>query len=587
MTSNALRWVPLILLALSTRAPAAECKLMELLKLPVTMYGEQPIVQAKIRGEDVTFLIDSGAFYSELTADSVARWKLRTRPMPFGMETRGIGGATEDSWMTTVDEMSLAGTQLHRVDFIVSEEGIPGGEAGLIGQNVLLGFDIDYDLANGVIRLMSPDDACQKSPLAWWAGDKPFSVIDIEPTTLRFPHARGTVNLNGRRVMALFDTGASVSMVDVAVARAAGVTPESPGARPADVIGGFGHGLVNRFTAPFDSLQIGDEMISHTRLNVGNLHAAGLNVGMVLGADFFLSHRVYVSNLQNRMYFTYSGGPVFDLSGSRLRRARADASGGATEPTEADGFARRGTVMAARGDYVSAIADLDRACEMAPTEAKYLALRADVKLRSGDQPGAKADLDGALGLQPEDIRMRLKRARLRIIAGQYGDAVPDLEAAAGNPRVTPSAALLVANLFIAAHRLDLAIAEYDRWIEANPEHGQRAAALTGRCRARALANRDLDRGLGDCDRAIWREGEGAGNLDSRGLVELRLGRFDRAIQDYDQALKLSPGQAWPLYGRGLAKLRKGRADEGRADIDAAEAADPKIAEEAAEFGVGP
>ena len=32
---------------------------------------------------------------------------------------------------------------------------------------------------------------------------------------------------------------------------------------------------------------------------------------MLLGADFLRSHRVLVANSQRKLYFTYSGGPVF------------------------------------------------------------------------------------------------------------------------------------------------------------------------------------------------------------------------------------------------------------------------------------
>jgi hypothetical protein len=35
---------------------------------------------------------------------------------------------------------------------------------------------------------------------------------------------------------------------------------------------------------------------------------------MLLGADFFVSHRIYVSNAQHKMYFTYNGGPVFSAA---------------------------------------------------------------------------------------------------------------------------------------------------------------------------------------------------------------------------------------------------------------------------------
>ena len=59
-------------------------------------------------------------------------------------------------------------------------------------------------------------------------------------------------------------------------------------------------------------------------------------------------------------------------------------------------------------------------------------------------------------------------------------------------------------------------------------------------------------------------------LDSRGLVQLRLGRFDEAIEDYDAALKDEPLQAPSLFGRGLAELRKGAKAQGEADMAAAE-----------------
>jgi hypothetical protein len=34
---------------------------------------------------------------------------------------------------------------------------------------------------------------------------------------------------------------------------------------------------------------------------------------MLLGADFFLSHRILISDSQKKVYFTYNGGPVFNV----------------------------------------------------------------------------------------------------------------------------------------------------------------------------------------------------------------------------------------------------------------------------------
>jgi hypothetical protein len=39
---------------------------------------------------------------------------------------------------------------------------------------------------------------------------------------------------------------------------------------------------------------------------------------MILGADFLQSHRVLFANSQRRLYFSYTGGPIFLATPSRI-----------------------------------------------------------------------------------------------------------------------------------------------------------------------------------------------------------------------------------------------------------------------------
>ena len=74
---------------------------------------------------------------------------------------------------------------------------------------------------------------------------------------------------------------------------------------------------------PVDNFTIGQEEIHNTRLSVGELD---LSIGdMLLGADFFLSHRIYVANSQHKLYFTYNGGPVFNLGAKPKGAQTVDA----------------------------------------------------------------------------------------------------------------------------------------------------------------------------------------------------------------------------------------------------------------------
>lgn len=83
---------------------------------------------------------------------------------------------------------------------------------------------------------------------------------------------------------------------------------------------------------------------------------------------------------------------------------------------------------------------------------------------------------------------------------------------------------------------------------------------------RALANRELQEALADCNEALRLRPNDAATFDSRGLTYLRLGQLDNAIADYDAALALNPKAAVSFCGRGLAKLKKGDTVGGNTDI---------------------
>jgi tetratricopeptide (TPR) repeat protein/predicted aspartyl protease len=576
--------IAIAVLCLSTPPlPAlADCKLLELARLPVTMKGLTPLVEAKVNGADALFVADSGAFYSFISPASAAQFKLKLYPAPFRLDVVGVGGEVDiDS--TMVNEFALAGLTIRHVEFLVGGSDPAEGAAGVLGQNVLRAADVEYDLANGVIRLMQPTDGCRKAELAYWAGSTPYSVIDIEPTSARSPHTKAEAEINGVSIRVMFDTGAASSILGRRAARRAGVRTDGPGVVPAGEVYGAGRRTLETWIAPFASFKIGGEVIRNTKLRIGDVDSQ--DEDMLVGADFFLSHRVYVSNRQRKLYFTYNGGPVFDLG--RAPSANTPPPEGSKEPADAEGYGRRGAARAARRDFERAIADLTRAIELSPGEARYYYQRARMRWNAGQGAEAIADLDEAFRLKPDDFDVLMARARFHLSSGDAIAAGADLDAA---DRVAPqgtSARLQIAHAYVNADRLVSAVAQYDRWIADHARDGELPVALNGRCWARALLGVDLDKALADCDAALKLRGDDAEVLDSRALVRLRLGDFGRSLADYDAALSRNPGSAWSLYGRGLAKLRKGMTEEARADIAAAIAARPTIAEEAAKRGLAP
>jgi tetratricopeptide (TPR) repeat protein len=568
------------------------------------MSGLRPLVRAQFNGQEAMLVVDSGAFFSTLTPAAVEQFQLTTVPFTGVLWVEGIGGS-EVGRVARVRRFTLINYAWNDVEFVVAGSEFGAGAVGLLGQNVLRIADVEYDLANGVIRLVRPKGDCNKrTSLAYWAdaAGKPYSFIDIEPATTGQPHTKSVAYLNGAKIHVMFDTGAARSILTLGAAKHAGITPSSPGVTDGGASYGLGHKLAKTWITRFSSFKIGDEEVQHAQLRFGDIDLP--NADMLVGADFFLSHRVYVASSQNRIYFTYNGGPVFDLSaaqappeapsaeaatGAAAAAAAPDAATRLDQPTDAAGFARRGAAFDARHDYDAAIADLTRACELAPTESNNFYRRGMVHWHKGQADAALTDFDQAIKLKPDNADALIGRAGLRVSRkAPAAEVSADLEAAANALPKQAEMHLKIGSLYDAVDEPAAAVSEYSTWIDSHPRDNLlMAGALNSRCWSRALTGKALQQALDDCNAALRMRPNTADFLDSRGLVHLRQSSYDKAIADYDAALHLEPNIAWSLYGRGLAKLRKGLTAEGHADIAAATALQPKIAEHAARYGITP
>jgi tetratricopeptide (TPR) repeat protein len=568
------------------------------------------MVHAQINGTDALLIADSGAFFSSVAPAAVPEYHLRLDPSIQSLYVEGIGG-TEHAQVARAKTFALAGLDkvFENVDFVVAGSTFGGHAVGLLGQNLFRVADVEYDLANGIIRLVQPRDCGKDTPLAYWAADahKPYSVIEIDFATPQQPHTKSVAYLNGVRIHVMFDTGAGSSLLTLGAAKRAGITPASQGVTPGGSWHGLGHRILQTWIARFASFKVGDEEILHAQLRFGDIYLPGAD--MLIGPDFFLSHRIYVASSQRKLYFTYNGGPVFDLTQGRTSPEESPDSGAGPEspaeasaatepghaevnarldqPTEAAGFARRGSASAARHDYEAAIRDLTQACELAPTEASFFYQRGMVRWQNTQADLALADFDRAIELKPDDADALVARASLRAGRQDPAQAVTaDLDAADRALSKESDLHEQIGRLYESVGQPAAAVVQYSKWIDSHPRDDPRMApALNARCWARALIGQALDQALADCNAALRIRPNTAAFLDSRGLVYLRQSNYDKAIVDYDAALHLRPKTAWSLYGRGLAKLRKGMKTEGQSDIEAAIALEPKIAEHAGKYGI--
>ncbi len=572
----------------------AACQLAKLPDLPVTMRGSRATVPAKVDGADGLFMVDTGAFFSSASSTAVAKYGLKEGPAPFGLTVVGVGHGEAEISVANVKDFVFDSLPFHHIDFIVLDRPLGEDWDGSIGENILGAPDVEYDLANGAIRLFEPT-GCRNADLAYWAASQPYSVVDSDSDTALQPPT-AFASLNGVRIRVMFDTGSPRSLLSLSAAARAGVKPSDAGV----VSSGYTGGVAKRsqlkvWMGHFASFKIGDEEIKNTPLHFGDIDMP--NVDMLLGADFFLSHRIFVSNSQHKIYFTYNGGRVFNLdtvpelapdaAASPSAGSGAPGAVAADAPQDAPAYARRAAAYAARRDYPDAISDLTHAIALAPDDADYVYARGRAEFANKQLLLGQADLDQALKLKPDDISALVTRAMVYRSVRQPAQAKADLESAGRFADKQPAQRIFIAVAYSSMHMFKEALPQLDQWIAENPHDERMAQALNERCWARAQLGTELDKALADCNAALRLDPGAPTMLDSRGLVGLRMGNVDKSIADYNAALRLRPNTTWSLYGRGLAELRKGMATEGHTDIQAAVALDPLITDQAKAVGLTP
>lgn len=333
---------------IGVRPAAAKCQLQQAAELHVAVENHQALAPVEINGQRVLMIVDSGAASSILFPEAAHRLGLSTHYLPGVIRFSGVGGQAQ-AQTTQIARFKLDQNYTLK-DFMVAVAGQPslgGGKAvGLLGQDILSAWNVEVDLAHGVIRLLRPS-GCKADELVYWGAA--YAQAPIERNVGLLNHTTVQVRLNGKPVDAFLDTGATGSVATLAAAAEAGVRPSSPQVQKGGMSHGLGSFAAATWTASFDTFGLGEETINHAKIRIADLfehngfEETGSRIaareenlpGMLLGADFFLSHHVLIANSQHRVYFSYNGGPVFDTSQPPPAPAASPASAAATPDQQA------------------------------------------------------------------------------------------------------------------------------------------------------------------------------------------------------------------------------------------------------------
>ncbi len=333
------------------------CEYSNLATVPLKSVDNQLLLKTLVDGNPATMVADTGTIHTMFTVEEANHLGLQLKHS--AITTKDAQGNDQATYIANVKDISLDKFFWHHLDLGVAQN-VAESYRELAGADILLnGYnkDIEFSVATGQVKFFVPSSECRSSFLAYW--DDNAGSVPLGDLSSHDPREVVTVTVNGKELVALIDSGAPMSMIDLEAAARVGITPQSPGVTEVSTDFAARKHKGKAWVAPFASFSIGGETINNPKIGIADLWGpkpkdpefqaamrlaslgaeikappgvvvanfstivsrVGMNkmVGtvaterpdMLLGADFLRSHHVLMAMSQHRLYYTYLGGKVF------------------------------------------------------------------------------------------------------------------------------------------------------------------------------------------------------------------------------------------------------------------------------------
>ncbi len=580
----------------SGRAHAEEqCGLQRLVEAPMLQDEYySPIISVMLNDKPSKVLLDTGGFWSMLKPETAAGLPVLNSPV---QGLLGLQGLRMDK-LVKMPSIQIGPAKIQKVEFFIMPEGYMEKVDGTLGAEWLSQFDVEIDPVKNTVSLFSHDH-CEGQVIHWPHNDLaaiPFTLVRGEH------HIKLTLNLAGKDVRVMIDTGAPDSVLSMRAAKHLfDLTPDSPGMTQTENSTDEYGRVHKEYSYQFSTLDMGGIAFKNPRITIAD--TADDDEDLILGMHQLHGLHLYFAYGEKKLYVTSARGDIAAAGGTpaagqsdplarvnaanlrseaftKLDKGDNDGALAAIEqalkldPNYSDGYLARADIHATRGERDLALKDYAHALELNPDNLEVYVDRSHVDWQSGNKAQAIADIGLALGRNPDFVHGYAVRADFEVRSKDWNGAVAD----AGQViRIEPNKAdgySLRAQIYAAQGDFAHAYEDQTVAVKLTPKS---AVALNNRCWFGAILGK-LDDALDDCDAALDIAPKDPAALDSRAYVRFKKGQWDRAIKDYDGALEASPNLASSLYGRGLAKQQKGDKPGADADIAAARKIEKDIAQ---------
>ncbi|MBV9685639.1 MAG: retroviral-like aspartic protease family protein [Alphaproteobacteria bacterium] len=266
------------------------CGAMRLGETAVAMLRNEPIVKVSADGAPVVLLLDTGAEATVLTPAAAQRVGTERSGVTLGREVHGITGDLPTAELD-LRSFRIGGVEAPRrrvrIAPIEIVNDFTGPLDGVLGADTLSSFDIDLDLP-GRRMILYREQSCAAAAPAWAPPYARIAAGRSPSNRLYFP-----VQLDGRTINALFDTGAQFSVLSMRAAQALGVTEAVLARDPPVIVRGAVGEELGAHAHRFSRLEVDGDVIRNADIDVTELRLG--EADLVLGIDFLETRRVWLS----------------------------------------------------------------------------------------------------------------------------------------------------------------------------------------------------------------------------------------------------------------------------------------------------
>jgi predicted aspartyl protease len=304
-------------------AKAEDCKPLTLIASINLLPSENEtaeFVPVKIAGTPKYMVLDTGSALTTIMRDAADGLNLRLRHGNF--EVINVSGDYSSEFAE--GSLELGNLKADNVAFAIMPNSNKFTDdkrfAGFLGADILSHYDVSVDFGTNKLDLLSPDH-CEGKVIYWQAA----AVAVVPIRVLKSGHILVPVTLDGQKIWATLDTGASSSTLSLDAAESDfGLKPGSADmAQRGDLLGRPG---LQTYSHTFKSLEFNGIAVSDPKIDIipnmtsdrmANTPQTGTRIAdpataedisdMLLGMDVLKHLHLYIDYNEEKLYITPAG----------------------------------------------------------------------------------------------------------------------------------------------------------------------------------------------------------------------------------------------------------------------------------------